>query len=639
MLNALREKTKGWMGAALLVVLVVPFVLWGVSSYVGGASQIYVARGRGIRISQEQFARALARQRVALEQTFGKNFNPALLTGDTFKRAVLRGLINKTLLINSAVKAGYVVNPDEMAYEIRHIPAFRVGGHFNAARYQEVLEAQGLTVAGFERRVRDLTLLDQVRAGLLASTFVPQQVVAHAARLFGQKRVFDYVVLSPRRFMPTGPVSLQRIQAYYTKHKNAFRLPQEVRIAYVVLSPAAVLRTMTERKVGRAALQRAYQAHIAQFTRPEERLVRHIMIALPPQPSAAAIAAAKARLVALRARIIAHSASFGALARRYSQDPGSAAQGGSLGFVTQADLSKPVGRAAFGLALNTVSAPVVGRSGVHLLEVTAIHPARVVPLAKVRKVVARMVLKRRARRLMYHRSERLRNAAFEHPHNLAAVARKVHLKLQESGWFTRTHGVGVTALPAMVKAVFMPKVLAGRRNTHAIPVGADALVVAHVVARKAARFEPLATARAAAVRALRAASARRRLKAEEALLVQELRKGASLKTLARQMHLVRKTPAAAEAVTPGLAPGLLKAVFRAPVSAAGHPAPGSAHLGAGRRAVFIVHQVLPGVVDPGSSRYIKLEESLIRDSGVETYLAYMKSLRERAHIHINAQAL
>ncbi len=626
------------MGAALLVILVVPFVLWGVSSYFGGPSKVYVARGHGLRITQEQFGRALAEQRLALEHAFGKNLNPALLSGGKFKRAVLRGLINKTLLIHSALKAGYVVNRDELAYEIRHIPAFRVKGHFSPTRYRALLAAQGLTVPGFERRVRDITLLNQIKVGLLASAFVPQQVIAHAARLFGQKRAFSYVVLSPRQFVPTGPISSALIKRYYAKHQQAFRLPQQVRIAYVVLSPHAVMQAMKDRKVGMAALQRAYQAHIAQFTRPEQRLVRHIMIALPPQPTAQAIASAKARLAALRAQI-QHGASFAALARRYSQDSASAASGGSLGFVTKADLSKPVGQAAFALPLHKVSAPVVGHSGVHLLEVSAIRPASVVPFAQVRATLARMVLKKRARRRMYHLSERLRNAAYEHPRGLAKVARALHIKVRESGWFTRAGGVGVGALPQVVKAVFAPKVLAGGRNTHAIAVGADALVVAHVVARKPARFKPLAAAQPAVVRAIRAADARRRVKAKEALLLMELRKGASLKALAQQMHLTLERPAAAEAVTPSLAPALLKAVFATPVSVAAHPVPGSAHLSHGRRAVFVVQKVLPGVVHAGSARYVKLERSLIRDSGVESYLAYMNSLRARAHIHINASAL
>ncbi len=637
MLNALREKTQGLIGAALLVVLVVPFALWGISSYFGGGSRVYVARGHGLRITQAQFENALVHQRAALERAFGKNLNPALLTGRKFKKAVLKGLIDKTLLIHAAAKAGFVVNEDELGLEIRRIPAFRVKGRFSPSRYRELLAAQGFTVPGFERRVRALMLLNQVKAGLLASAFVPQQQIARAAELFGQKRSFAYVTLSPRRFSPRGPVSAAQISQYYAQHTKDFRLPQEVRVAYVVLSPRAVMRTMSH-KVGMAALQKAYQRHIAQFTEPQQRLVRHIMIALPPDPSAQAVAQAKARLSALRAQIM-HGASFAALARRYSADTASASKGGSLGFVTEADLSKALGKAAFALPVRQVSAPIVGQSGVHLLEVMAVRPAMVTPFAKARPALVRMVLRRRARRRLYHLSERLRNAAFEHPHSLAPAAARLGLKLHRSGWFTRAGGTGISALPQVVKAVFAPKVLAGRRNTHAITLGSDALLVAHVIGRKAARVEPLAAARPAVIRAVRATLARRRVKAEEASLMKALRKGASLAALARQRHLVLQVPAPTLAVAPGLPKALVTAVFRAPTPAAGHPIPGSAHLGDGRRAVFVLRQVVPGTVKNGSARYIKLARSLISDSGVETYLAYLKSLRERAHIHIRAQAL
>ncbi|MHB1511996.1 MAG: SurA N-terminal domain-containing protein [Acidiferrobacter sp.] len=638
MLNALREKTQGLIGGALLVVLVVPFALWGISSYFGGGSQVYVARGHGLRITQAQFQRALAQQRAALQHAFGKNLNPAVLSGRKFKKAVLKGLIDKTLLVHAAVKAGYVVNEDQLGYEIRHVPAFRVKGHFSPSRYRELLAGQGFTVAGFERRVRDLMLLNQMKAGLLASAFVPQQQIARAAALFGQKRAFAYVTLSPRSAGPKPPVSDAQISQYYAQHPKAFRLPEQVRVAYVVLSPQAVMRKMSH-KVGMAAMQKAYQSHIAQFTQPQQRLLRHIMIALPPHPSTLDVAQAKAKLIALRAQI-AHGASFTALAKRYSQDAASAVNGGSLGFVTEADLSKPVGQAAFALPLRTVSAPIVGHSGVHLLEVTAVRPASVTPFATAQPALERMVLRKRARRRLYHLSERLRSVAYEHPHSLAPAASKLGLTLHKSGWFTRAGGVGIGALPQVAKAVFAPKVLAGRRNTHAITLGTDALLVAHVIGRKVARVEPLALARPTVIRDIRAAIARDHMKGEEALLLKELRKGASLPVLARQMHLVLEVPAPVEAVAPGLPEPLVTAVFRTSAPAAGgHPVAGSARLGDGRHAVFVLRQVIPGTVQNGSAREIKLARSLISDSGVGAYLAYMKSLRERADIHISARAL
>jgi len=637
MLNALREKTQGLMGMALLVILVVPFVLWGVSSYFGGASTVYVARGHGLRITEPAFQAALARQRAALEQAYGKNLNPALLSGRKFKKAILDGLINKTLLLQDAHKAGYTINPVQLAEEIRQIPAFRVNGHFDAARYQTLLAGQGFTVPGFERRVRDFTLLNEVKTGLVASAFVPSPTVQQAASLLGQKRSMAYVVLSPRLLAPKAQVTTAEITQYYATHAQDFRLPQEIRVAYVVLSPDAVMRQMHTKAVGMATLQKAYQAHIAQFTQPAKRLVRHIMIALPAHPTASDIAQAKAKLAAIRVEIM-HGASFPALAKRYSGDRSSAAGGGSLGYVTESELSKPVGKAAFALPLDHVSAPIVGDSGVHLLEVTGVRAAVVRPFAAVKGELARAVLRAQARKRLYHLSEQLRNAAFEHPHSLGPAARKLGLTIHESDWFGRTGGTGIASLPKLVKAVFVPKVLAGRRNTHAIALGEDAILVAHVIGRKVARTESLQVARPAIIRQIEQTQAQDRVKTEQGTLLAALKKGTPLKVIAHQMGLVLKVPAPFERVAPGLPQALVDAVFQTRLTK-GHSASGTAALSRGRQAVFVLRKVVMGKIRPDSARYVKLTQSFTNDTGVEAYLAYIKSLREKADIHIHMGSL
>ncbi len=636
MLNALREKTQGLIGAALLVVLVVPFVLWGVSSYFGGASAVYVARGRGFKISSTAFEGALSRQRAALARAYGKDLNPAVLSSRKFKKAVLNGLIDKTLLLADAHKAGYTVNRTELAQEIRHIPAFRVKGHFQESRYQAILAAQGLTVPQFERRVRDLTLVDQVKAGILASAFVPAAEVKTAARVFGEKRTVSYVVLSAHQFAAHVAVTPAAIQHYYAAHASAFRLPQEVRIAYVVLSPQAIMRRM-HAAIGMRALQKAYQEHIRQFTQPAARDVSHIMIALPAHPTPGAIAKAKARLEAIRARIL-HGASFAAMARRYSEDSATRASGGSLGYVTRAELSKPVGRAAFALPVGQVSQPVVGHSGVHLLEVTKVRAPVVTPFASVKSDLIRMIAKARARKALYHLSERLRNAAFEHPHSLVPAAHRLGLTIHKSGWFGPRGGKGVAAFAKVVKAVFAPKVLAGRRNTHALSVGEDALLVAHVIARRPARTEPLAQVRDVVVRDVRAQLARRRMAHKEQLLVSEIHKGAPLARIAQQMGLVRRAPAPFRASATDLPRPLVQAAFRAKPPHP-HGSVGTAALSHGRVAVFVLHTVMMGHAAPGSAAYLKLAKAFTTQAGELDYLSYMKSLRARAHVRIHPGVL
>ncbi|MDA8389251.1 MAG: SurA N-terminal domain-containing protein [Gammaproteobacteria bacterium] len=636
MLNTLRDKTQGLIGAVLLVVLVVPFVLWGVSSYFSGSATTYVARGHGLRITRVQFEQTLAEQRAAMEATFGKELNPAVLSSQRFKKEVLTGLVNKTLLLHDAAHAGYKVSPVALAEEIRHVPAFRVNGAFSEARYQQLLQAEGMTPARFEQRVRDLTILNEVKVGLLASAFVPRPTAQRAIALLAQRRAVAYTVVSPDAYASHITVSPAQIARFYAKHTGDFRLPQQVRVDYVLLSPQTIAHHMNGKAIATSTLKRAYERHLSLFVQPQARLAAHILIALPAHPTAAQVAAAKAKLAAVRARIL-HGASFAAMARQYSQDTSTAAQGGRLGYVTRADLSKPVAKALFALPLDGISQPVQGQSGVHLLKVLAIRPAVQTRFAQARAALVRMVLRERANRRLYRLSERLRNKAFEHPHSLMPAAKAVGLDVHQSGWFTRACGTGIAALPKVVAAVFAPKVLAGHRNTHAIPVGENAILVAHVVARKAARSKPLAAVRGQIVRMLRSAQAREHAKAVAAALVQAVGKGRPFAEAARQLGLVVRQPAPFGVKTHHVAPALREAIFAAPqpAKAAAQAVP----LAHGQVAVFVLERVMLGNPTTHPRLVAKTTNLLNNASGIDAYLAYVKTLRARAHVHLNVGQL
>ncbi|MDA8360695.1 MAG: SurA N-terminal domain-containing protein [Gammaproteobacteria bacterium] len=632
MLNALRDKTQGLIGAVLLVVLVVPFALWGVSSYFSGSSTTYVARGHGLRITRARFEQDLAEQRAAMTATFGKELNPAVLTSQRFKKAVLTGLVNKTLLLRDASRAGYTVSPVALAEEIRQVPAFRVNGVFNEARYRQLLQAEGMTPAHFEQRVRDLTILNEVKVGLLASAFVPQTTAQRAIALLAQHRAVAYAVASPDAYTSHVVVSPAQIQQFYAGHPADFRLPEQVRIDYVLLSPQAIARHMNGKAIATSTLKRAYARHASLFVRPQERLAAHILIALPSHPTAAQVTAAEAKLESVRARIL-HGASFAAMARQYSQDTSTAAQGGRLGYVTRADLSKPVAKALFALPVGGISPPVEGQSGVHLLKVLAIRPAVRTSFAQARAQLVRMVVRQRANRRLYRLSERLRNKAFEHPHSLMPAAKAVGLSVHHSGWFTRAGGAGVAALPKVVKAVFAPKVLAGQRNTHAIAVGENAILIAHVVGRKPARTQPLAAVRAQVLRKVRAEQARERAKAAAEALVQAVAHGKSFTQAAQKLGLRVVTPAPLSVKSTRVPPALRESIFSAPVSA--KPVAGTVSLAHGQVAVFVVRRVVLGNPAAHPQLVAKTTNLLNNASGIDAYLAYVKTLRARARIHLN----
>ncbi len=632
MLNALRDKTQGLIGAALLIVLVVPFALWGVSSYFDGASATYVARGHGLRITRAQFEQNLSEQRAVMAAAYGKELNPAALSSMTFKKAVLTGLVNKTLLLRDAERAGFSISPVTLAEEIRHVPAFRVKGTFNEARYQQLLQEQGMTPARFEQRVRDLTLINEVKVGLLASTFVPHQMAERAIALLAQRRTVAYAVVSPAAYAARVAVTPAQVAQFYAKHLGDFRLPQQVRVDYILLSPEAISRHMNGKAIAVSTLKRAYAAHIAQFTHPQERLAAHILIALPAHPSGAQVAAAYAKLMAVRTRIL-HGASFAAMARQYSQDTSTAAQGGRLGYVGRRDLSKPVAKALFALPVGGMSLPVRGQSGFHLLKVYAIHQAVRTSFRKARPALVRMVLQERARHRLYRLSQRLRNEAYEHPHSLLRAAKAVGLTVHQSGWFTRAGGTGVAGLPKVVQAVFAPKVLAGQRNTHAIPVGENAILVAHVVGRKKSRSKPLAAVRGQITGMIRAKQARARAREVAAQLVQAVDKGTQFARAAQRLRLATKEPSPLDVKTTKVSAMLREAIFASPVTQ--KPVAESVALSGGRVAVFVVKSVTLGNAAAHPNLTARTTSLLSNASGIDAYLAYMKTLHARADVHLN----
>ena len=632
MLNALRDKTQGLIGAVLMVVLVVPFALWGVSSYFHGSSTTYVARGHHLRITRARYEESLARERSAVAAAYGKELNPAALSSMRFKKAVLEGLVNKTLLLHDAKKGGFHVSPVVLAEEIRQVPAFRVHGTFSQARYEQLLQAQGMTPARFEQQVRNLTLVNELKVGLLASAFVPRPAAERAVALLGQRRLVSYAIVSPKTYRQAMRVSPTAVAQFYATHKKAFRLPEQVRVDYVLLSPQTIMQHLKASTIPESALRRMYASHASLFERPQQRLAAHILIALPPHPSAAAVKAADAKLMAIRTRIL-HGASFAAMARKYSQDTSTASEGGRIGYVTRGDLSKAVGKALFVLPVGRVSMPVRGQSGMHLFKVLAIRPGVHESFAQARGRLVQMVLHKEASHRLYRLSQRLRNKAYEHPHSVTAAAKAVGLPVYHSGWFTRQGSdSGIGALSKVVKAVFAPKVLAGHRNTHAIPVGEDGLLVAHVIGRKASRTKPLATVRGQIVQMLRTEQARARAKAIAAHLVAAVAKGTPFSVAARRLGLVVHNPPAVGTKTGRMTPALRQAVFAAPVTAKADAQ--SVVLAHGEIGVFVVKAVHLGNAAAHPQLVAKTVALLDKAAGIDTYMAYLKTLRARAHIHL-----
>ena len=497
MLDAIRERSQGWLAKVILGLITIPFMLWGVESYFNksGGGDV-VAKVNGDSITRQEFDRAIKGQQQEMRASMGAAYNAALFDDPKIRQGVLDGLVSQHLLMAAAKQAKLVVSDTQLATTIGGLPGFQENGQFSQSRYDQVLRQQGMSIGEFENRVRQELLVNDMRSVFSAPGLVPGNVVVSFLQAYEQKREVSLATLSPEQFMPQTKVSTADIQRWYDSHKAEYTLPAQARFEYVVLSQAAMANQML---VSEAAIQQYYQQNAAKYREPEQRRASHILIAVGAADDAQKRAAAKAKAETIYQQLKTNPARFAEIAKRDSTDAGSAAQGGDLGWFARNAMVKPFSDAAFALKEGQISAPVLSEFGYHIIQLTGIKPAKVQPLAAVKTDITAELQNQQGGKQFADVAETFSNQVYEQSDSLLPVAKALKLTVQTSGWITRKGGeaAGILNNPKMITALFSDDVLKNKRNTEAIEVTPGTLASARLLDYKPAALQPLEAVRAA----------------------------------------------------------------------------------------------------------------------------------------------
>ena len=497
MLDAIRERSQGWLAKVILGLITIPFMLWGVESYFNksGGGDV-VAKVNGDSITRQEFDRAIKGQQQEMRASMGAAYNAALFDDPKIRQGVLDGLVSQHLLMAAAKQAKLVVSDTQLATTIGGLPGFQENGQFSQSRYDQVLRQQGMSIGEFENRVRQELLVNDMRSVFSAPGLVPGNVVVSFLQAYEQKREVSLATLSPEQFMPQTKVSTADIQRWYDSHKAEYTLPAQARFEYVVLSQAAMANQML---VSEAAIQQYYQQNAAKYREPEQRRASHILIAVGAADDAQNRAAAKAKAETIYQQLKTNPARFAEIAKRDSTDAGSAAQGGDLGWFARNAMVKPFSDAAFALKEGQISAPVLSEFGYHIIQLTGIKPAKVQPLAAVKTDITAELQNQQGGKQFADVAETFSNQVYEQSDSLLPVAKALKLTVQTSGWITRKGGeaAGILNNPKMITALFSDDVLKNKRNTEAIEVTPGTLASARLLDYKPAALQPLEAVRAA----------------------------------------------------------------------------------------------------------------------------------------------
>lgn len=489
----------------LLFLLVVPsFVFFGLESYTSMSTRdTELASVKGEAVTAQEFNRVHANQLEQYRAMLGGQFDPALVDTPQVRQRLLDQLIDQRVVAAAAVEGRYSVSDETLRRTIATIPAVQVDGRFSAERYREALAAQGLTPAMFEAGLRRDLATAQVLEPVGVSSYVPEVVLASVQAALSEQRTLRLRAFSADDFRKDITVSDADVKTWYDANGKELEVPEHVSAEYVVLDEAVATQGIT---VSDADIADYYKNNASRFGREERRRASHILIEVPASADQATRDAARAKADALAKEAAANPDSFAELARKNSQDSGSAASGGDLGWISRNMLVEPVEKAIYGLKQGEVSGVVQSNFGFHVIRLTELQAADVKPLADVREQIVTEIRKQQAGTRFSELAKQFTDAAGQGD-SLQPAADALGVQVRKASGITRTglldaadtgadaasasKDVNLLNDPRVREALFSQEVLRDKQNSRVMELSAGQLVAVRAGALTPAQVPPL----------------------------------------------------------------------------------------------------------------------------------------------------
>ncbi len=499
MFDSIRSHRR-WLMFFMLALIFPSFVFFGIQGYDRFLDRDdAVARVAGQPISRQEFEAAQRERLDRLRQMFGQNFDPKVFDSPQARAATLDSLLAERALAAEAIAANVSVSEERLREVITGVPAFQQDGKFSYERYKTLLAAQGQNELLFENRLRSDLVRQTLARAMAESSFVPRAVAERLRALSEEERSVRELRFRPEDFVKQVKVDDAAIEAYYQANRAEFEVPESVRAEYIVLSLDDVAATIG---VPEADARAYYEQNKTRFGQDEQRRASHILFTAGDGGSAKDKDGARQLAEQTLKRVRGAPGDFAKLAKELSKDPGSAANGGDLGFFGRNMMVKSFEEAAFKLKEGEISDIVESDFGLHIIRVTGIKPAQIKPFDEVRAEIEGEYRRAQAQKKFAEAAELFSNTVYEQADSLAPVAEKLKLKVQAIDRLTRqgvppAQGAPQIFNPRLVEAIFSADSLKNKRNTEAVEVAPTTLAAARVLEHRPATMRPLADVREA----------------------------------------------------------------------------------------------------------------------------------------------
>jgi peptidyl-prolyl cis-trans isomerase D len=634
MLTTIREKAQGWIAWVIVIIISVPFALWGINEYFSAQEKVVIAEINGDELYSQEFQEVVRKQRSALRQQFGGKIDNKIFETKAFKLRVLNEMITQRLVSADIQNHTYQIGDEQLAIYLRSNPAFQIDGAFSPELYAQAVRRNGLSLPEFENRIRLGNIVAQIEQGFTRSVIENDAVVEDLLRLQEEKRDFTLMILTNERFIDQVEISNEDIRNYYDSHKESFMTPEEVRVEYISLSLQDVASQI---KPDEKALLAFYEENKDQYIQAEQRQAQHILLAVAADADEVEVARVS-ELASDLAQQARDGKDFSELAKTYSVDSISSENGGDLGYFEKGVMDKAFDEKVFNMQKGEISEPVKTRFGYHIIKLNDIKPETGKSFDQVKEKITNEYALTEATLRYGQMAEELQNLVFEQPTTLQPAADALGLKIVSTDWFSRAGGDGIAQKGPFINSAFTEDVLLEGLNSEVLEIADDTLVALRLLDHREPQQKPLNNVSDDIKQILLSQRSNKLASKEADEMIKALRSGS--KTLAQiaEQHGVQMTVHEGIGRSDGadLSPEILSAVFRSAVNSQdSDKEAGSAQLENGDFAIFSISKVKSGNAEDISDDVREQIRSIIQQrNGEALFSDYERGLYELADIVI-----
>ncbi len=490
MFNFIRKHQR-LMLLVILILILPSFVLIGVSgysSYNSGDDELVTVGDQAVTAQEYDMARR--NQLNTLQRTMGSAFDVALFETPEARQQLLDSLVNRRVLIEIATKDRFSISDTALRQAIAATPELQENGTFSPQLYTTLLAQQGISIKDFEQSQRAELALDRVIQPVMQTAVLPEFVRAELEKILLETRLIQTYEVQAQDLLAQQQVSTDEVQAWYEANQDALRLPDYVNVDYVLLDQDAAVSSVPS--VSDEDLQTYYQQNQSRFVTPARVHLSHILLQTGGSNDAQTVLQQAKELAA---QVRADPSLFAELAKQHSQDGGSAASGGELGWITEGTWPDALQKAVFSLNEGEVSEVIDGPDGYHVFKANAFEPEQSQPFESVKAELAEEVRQQLAAEKFAEMATQLTQLVYDSPESLDAAADALGVQLLQAQGLTRERLLSADELgldvpvaeqaqlltdPRVRRALYSAQSLQDQHNAGVIEIASDTLVAVRV---------------------------------------------------------------------------------------------------------------------------------------------------------------